>query len=201
MMNKKPGDLDWTSLLNKGTVTELRPEYNQSQKRKQRAKVKDTGKDPLHQPVKDFKHIETQEASKLTGGKKGWYAKDKGVSEAGAHQRMHKPDDPSFFLEGGKAKSKHKEVLTNLKAQKKPNLIKAELLKFNDLGQWSLAKSKDGEHIKDCQGCGTKMTTKNSEYIGRQKLSEKPGPNDLHLWNCPGCKTTVSQPVKDKKNG
>lgn len=43
------------------------------------------------------------------------------------------------------------------------------------------------EHIKDCKGCGTKITTKTGEYIGDQKTLDA----SIPLYNCPKCKTTV----------
>jgi len=86
---------------------------------------------------------------------------------------------------------------------KKDNLTKSELLKFNSLGQWSLAKSED-ETIKECEGpeCKKKgVKIKASGFIGNQKmLDNKPA---FGLYNCPNCKTTVSGPIREegKKDG
>lgn len=107
--------------LNKGDVIDMFPKKTMERKVRERAARKQK-KDPLHQPETRLKSLD----------EKGHWSRDKGISEAGADVRHYKrrPEDAASEKSyGGGAWGTHRKVLSELKAQPKPKLTKAELEK------------------------------------------------------------------------
>lgn len=137
----EPSQKELMDRVDKGDVVYLRgkdKDWAENQKRLKRQANKEPTKSSVNKPAKDYKYIEQAKGSKLTGGNKGWWAKDKGVSEAGAHVRDHASrKDKDFSLDMDHAKEKHRQTLQNIKDQPKPKLAKEEC-SVNKNGQWSL---------------------------------------------------------------
>jgi hypothetical protein len=116
--------------LKKGDVVDLFPEKTVQSKIRARESRK-VNQDPVHQPNTKLKVLDD----------KGWYDKDKGISEAGAdvrYYKRHKDEQATEKAYGGGAYGIHRRVLAALKKQPKPNLTRSE---SEDMSKSKLTKA------------------------------------------------------------
>jgi hypothetical protein len=180
--------------LKKGDVVDLFPEKTVQSKIRARESRK-VNQDPVHQPNTKLKVLDD----------KGWYDKDKGISEAGAdvrYYKRHKDEQATEKAYGGGAYGIHRRVLAALKKQPKPNLTRSE---SEDMSKSKLTKAdiekfdqelkkarehEQGVHQRSIIPNRTtpKMENKNSSNMGDEIRSSHLFPHGKSVHNSTGTK-------------